>query len=54
MKRTINGLIFGNNRKQCHKEMLTQLLTFSESVEVLYFRKLKGKDLYEYSAIITL
>lgn len=54
MKRTITGLIFGNNRKQCHTEMLTQVMAFTDTVEVLYFRKVKGKDLFEYSVIIIL
>jgi len=54
MIKTCSGLIFGNNRKQCVIEMLTQISYIANEVEVLKFRKLKNIDLYEYSCKITL
>jgi hypothetical protein len=56
MTRTITGLMFGNNRKQCMLEMLIQLNFSSQDVDIKvnYFRKIRNKDLFEYSVIITI
>jgi hypothetical protein len=52
MTKTITGLIFGNNRKQCIIEMLTQISYIAQEVQVLKFRKIKNKDLFEYKCKI--
>lgn len=52
MTTIISGLIFGNTRKTCLIEMLTQISYITTEVEVLSFRKIRNKDLYKYKCKI--
>lgn len=54
MKRIVNGLIFGNKKSECKKEILTQLLTFCKSVIFLKLKKIRNKDMFEYMIIVEL
>ena len=52
--KTINGLIFGNDKKQCLAEAKRQCEVFGTFQHLNYFVKVKGKDLFEYSITIKL
>lgn len=55
MEKTITGLMFGSKKdKQCLKDSLIWEWSAFGTVKIKRFRKLKGKDLFEYSAIIKL
>jgi hypothetical protein len=55
MEKTITGLMFGSKKdKQGLKDSIIWHLSIFGAVKIKRFRKLKGKDLYEYSAIITI
>jgi hypothetical protein len=50
----ITGIIIGNDKKEAKAEMLRSLLTFCHSVKIVYFRKIRYKDLFDYYCIIEL
>jgi hypothetical protein len=50
----ITGIMIGNDKKEAKAEMLRSLLTFYHSVEIVYFRKIPYKDLFDYCCKIEL
>ena len=54
MTKEITGLYFGSDRRQAKIEIVKQIfqLPYVESAEFVKLKKIKGKDLYEYKAIV--